>query len=163
MAAVSDSSAVTAGENGLGMLAMSILHPLEKVAKLVQAYRAAQGTQPPLTDVVNDRAAVYTLVCCVEDRADLEKYKVWEGLQWWYTSATDFSIKWELPNVSEEDRERLVPFYKQRKAGTFNVRDFDAQDMIIVGTPDECIAKLRRYKAAGLDKGAVLPSRAAQP
>jgi len=152
MAVTSDSSAAVAGENGLGMLAMSILNPLEKVAELVASYRAAHRNCNPLTDVINSNAAVYTLVCCVEDRADLEKYRVWDGLSWWYTSVIDFQLKWEWNNISEADRLAYVPFYRDYVAGTFNVRDFDDQDMIIVGTPDECAAKLKRYKAAGLDK-----------
>ena len=34
----------------------------------------------------------------------------------------------------------------------FDITEFDREDMVIVGTPDEIITKLMRYEAAGVDQ-----------
>jgi alkanesulfonate monooxygenase SsuD/methylene tetrahydromethanopterin reductase-like flavin-dependent oxidoreductase (luciferase family) len=152
MAAVSDSSAVTAGENALGLLAMSILNPIEKLNTLVQNYRAASATARPLTKVVNKRVASYTLVHCVENRRDLERNNVWPAIQWWYTSLAEFFLKWELAEMPEHERKAAFPHLENILAGKFDIRQFDREDMIIVGTPDECLRKLRRYQDMGIDQ-----------
>ena len=36
--------------------------------------------------------------------------------------------------------------------GEFDITEFDREDMVIVGTPDECLAKLARYEEAGVDQ-----------
>ena len=39
-----------------------------------------------------------------------------------------------------------------RARGEFDIEEFDREDMVIVGTPDECLRKLLRYEAAGVDQ-----------
>ena len=36
--------------------------------------------------------------------------------------------------------------------GEFDITEFDREDMVIVGTPDEIITKLMRYEEAGVDQ-----------
>src|SRR5438309_8509954 len=63
-AAASETSAVSAGELGLGLLSFALLQPVEKMAAHISAYRQAQAMARPedmLTRVKNDRVGVYTL------------------------------------------------------------------------------------------------------
>jgi alkanesulfonate monooxygenase SsuD/methylene tetrahydromethanopterin reductase-like flavin-dependent oxidoreductase (luciferase family) len=152
MAAVSEPSAATAGENGLGMLAMSILKPVEELAASVRAYREASARCTPLTGVRNNRAAAYTLVVCVEKEEHLERDKVWDAIQWWFTTAREFTLKWEVPELTEEQRRATLPYYSRSQERTFDPRELAAEDMIIVGTVDECLRKLKRYQDIGIDQ-----------
>ena len=36
--------------------------------------------------------------------------------------------------------------------GEFDIEEFDREDMVIVGTPEECLQKLLRYEQAGVDQ-----------
>src|SRR5207302_2337689 len=69
-AAASATSAVSAGELGLGLLSFALLQPVEKMAEHISAYRQAQAMARPedmLTRVKNDRVGVYTLVHAYDD------------------------------------------------------------------------------------------------
>jgi alkanesulfonate monooxygenase SsuD/methylene tetrahydromethanopterin reductase-like flavin-dependent oxidoreductase (luciferase family) len=152
MACVSADSIEIAGEAGLGALAMSIMRPIDETARIVERYRGAQKRAKPLTRVTTNQIAAYTLVHCVEDKADLETNDVWRSVWWWYQNLAEFSLQWELPNYSEEDRKRAFPLLEARARGEFDLDSFHNEDMIIIGTPDECLRKMKRYADAGLDR-----------
>ena len=80
MAATSQSSATTAGENGLGLLSFTIMQPIEMMAKAIEMYRAAQINAKPLTDVQTNKVAAYTLVHCAEDEAQLRANGLYESI-----------------------------------------------------------------------------------
>src|SRR6185312_16940673 len=46
-ATASATSAVSAGEKGLGLLSFALLQPVEKMAEIIRVYRAAQSTARP--------------------------------------------------------------------------------------------------------------------
>lgn len=152
MAATSEGSAATAGANGLGLLSLSILQPLDKLARLVREYRQAQLTATPLTRVSTNKVAAYTLVHCTDSRDNLERDRVWESLWWWYKGLAEFTLKWEFPNMSAEEQGTIFPLLEMGNREDFDLKVFDREDMIIVGTPDECVAKLRKYEALGIDQ-----------
>ena len=153
MAAVSADSAKVAGSLGLGVLAMSILIPLEKAQEIIAGYRAAQAAcATPLTRVRTNKAAAYTLVHCVEESADLDRNNVWNSVWWWYQNLAQFTLEWEFPHFSDEQKAEAFPHLDRRARGDFDPVDFVKEDMIIVGTPDECLRKMRRYAAIGVDQ-----------
>lgn len=152
MAAVSEDSATLAGEAGLGVLAMSIMRPLEETARLVQRYRAAQARPKPLTRLRTNKVAAYTLVHCVEDRKDLDRRDIWRSVWWWYQNLAEFALEWELPHYSPEERDKAFPLLQARARGEVDVDTFDREAMIIIGTPDECLEKIQRYADVGVDQ-----------
>ncbi|CAN7396952.1 LLM class flavin-dependent oxidoreductase [Phenylobacterium sp. LjRoot219] len=152
MAASSADTARMAGENGLGLLCFSILQPLSKLKPLLDIYRQAQETATPLTSVRTNKAGIYTLVHCAESRSKFEQNRLWESMWWWYTTVAQFSIKWELAHLSEDDQKRAFPLLDKQARGDFDITQFDKEDMVIVGTPEECLEKFLKYEEVGVDQ-----------
>lgn len=83
--------------------------------------------------------------------AKFEQNRLWESM-WWYATVAQFSIKWELSHLSEEDQRRAFPLLDKQARGDFDITHFDEQDLVIVGTPDECLEKFLKYEEAGVDQ-----------
>ena len=152
MAASTESSARMAGENGCGLLCFSIMQPLDKLKLVIDAYRDAQKSAVPLTSVHTDKVGVYTLVHCAESRDDFVTNRLWESMWWWYKGLAEFHLKWEMAHLTEDQRAAAFPLLESRARGEFDIEEFDREDMVIVGTPDEVLEKLLRYEAAGVDQ-----------
>jgi alkanesulfonate monooxygenase SsuD/methylene tetrahydromethanopterin reductase-like flavin-dependent oxidoreductase (luciferase family) len=152
MAATSASSAGVAGHAGLGLLSFSILQPLDSMANQIRQYRAAAANPEPLTRVTTNKVAAYTLVHCAPTMAAAEDNGIWESVWWWYKNLAEFTLEWELPNVSQEERDKTFPFLQRQLTGEFDAHEFDDADMIVVGDPDRCIEKMRRYAELGVDQ-----------
>jgi len=152
MAASTESSAVMAGENGCGLLCFSIMQPLDALKKVIDAYRDAQKRAVPLTSVHTDKVGIYTLVHCVESRDVFGTNRLWDSMWWWYKGVAEFHLKWEFAQHPPEVQERMFPLLKARANGEFDIEHFDREDMVVVGTPDECLRKLARYEEAGVDQ-----------
>lgn len=155
LAAASEKSAVSAGELGLGLLSFSLLQPVERMAEIIALYRAAQAEARPddmLTRVQNDRAAVYTLVHVYDDADEAAAYGLWDSVNWWYKNLAEFTLQWEFPEASEEDRAKIFPHLDSVIRGEVPVEHYQGQDMIIIGTADECLRKILRYEEAGVDQ-----------
>jgi alkanesulfonate monooxygenase SsuD/methylene tetrahydromethanopterin reductase-like flavin-dependent oxidoreductase (luciferase family) len=153
MAAVSPDSVELAGRLGLGMLALTIMQPVEALAERIKIYReAAASSTEQLTRVKNTKAAPYTLVHCAEDMDKAEAYGLWSSVAWWYDHQAQFIIDWELPpDMPEEQIEKMFPRLRAIQAGKTDPKFFNDQDMIIVGDPEQCLAKLKKYEVAGCD------------
>lgn len=151
-AATSDPSAISAGRYGLGLLSLSLQRTVDQLADIIQKYHAAQADCTPLTGVQNDRVGAYTLVHCCDDLDEAAGYGLWESVQWWYKHLAEFTIEWELPNFSPADQERMFPLLNLKAANPEDVRKYQEQDMIILGTPEMCLEKIIRYEEAGVDQ-----------
>ncbi len=46
----------------------------------------------------------------------------------------------------------MFPLLKKQADGDFDIKRFDEEDMIIVGTPEQCLAKFMKYEEAGVDQ-----------
>jgi len=152
MAASSHETAIMAGENGLGLLCFSILQPLSKLKPLVDAYREASARAKPVTEVSTNQVGIYTLVHCAESRDKFAQNRLWESMWWWYTSVAQFTIDWELAHLPPEQHAQAFPLLEKQAQGDFDITTFDEQDMVIVGTPEECLQKFLKYEEAGIDQ-----------
>ncbi|MEZ5734601.1 MAG: LLM class flavin-dependent oxidoreductase [Novosphingobium sp.] len=152
MAASSESSATMAGENGCGLLCFSIMQPLDRLKEIIDTYREAQKSAVPLTSVHTNKVGVYTLVHCAETRDDFGTNRLWDSMWWWYKGIAEFHLKWEMAHLTPEQQAQAFPLMEARAKGEFDITEFDREDMVIVGTPDECLAKLARYEEAGVDQ-----------
>jgi alkanesulfonate monooxygenase SsuD/methylene tetrahydromethanopterin reductase-like flavin-dependent oxidoreductase (luciferase family) len=154
-AAASETSAVSAGELGLGLLSFALLQPVEKMADIIRAYRTAQSMARPeemLTRVQNNRVGVYTLVHCYDDADEATAYGLWDSVNWWYKHLAEFTLQWELPMLSPEEQKKVFPLLEPIIAGQVPVEHYQNEDMIIIGTPDECLQKILRYESVGVDQ-----------
>lgn len=152
MAASTESSATMAGENGCGLLCFSIMQPLDKLASIVRTYREAQKSAVPLTGVHTNKVGVYTLVHCAESRDSFATNRVWESMWWWYKGLAEFHLKWEMAHLSDEQKAEAFPLLEAKMANEFDIEHFDREDMVIAGTPDECLEKLLRWEEIGVDQ-----------
>jgi alkanesulfonate monooxygenase SsuD/methylene tetrahydromethanopterin reductase-like flavin-dependent oxidoreductase (luciferase family) len=152
MAGTSPGSASLAGELGLGLLSMSIMQPLERLAERIDDYRTAAANPTPLTRVTTNRVAAYTLVHCADSMSQAEANGIWDSVWWWYKNLADFTLKWEFSHYSQADKDRLFPLLKHQASDDFSPQEFSAADMIIVGDPDECLRKMVRYAELGVDQ-----------
>ena len=154
-AAATMKSAVSAGELGLGLLSFALLQPVEKMAEHIQAYRNAQAIareQDMLTRVRNDRVGVYTLVHTYDDADAAADYGLWDSVNWWYRHLAEFTLQWELPMLSPEEQKAVFPLLQPVIDGLVPVSHYQEQDMIIIGTPEECLEKIIRYDEVGVDQ-----------
>jgi alkanesulfonate monooxygenase SsuD/methylene tetrahydromethanopterin reductase-like flavin-dependent oxidoreductase (luciferase family) len=152
MAASSAESARMAGENGLGLLCFSILQPLSKIRELLDVYDEASRNAKPLTGLQTKKVGTYTLVHCAKSRLDFEQNRLWDSMWWWYTTVAQFLLKWEFAHLPKEAQEKAFPLLTKQAAGEFDITEFDREDMVIVGTPEECLAKFLRYEETGVDQ-----------
>ena len=152
MATSSDGGAEMAGSNGLGMLLFGIMTPLDKLSVLIDTYRKAQAGANPLTGVTTNKVGIYTLVYCTETRDNFGSDRLWDSVWWWYKGLAEFTLKWELAHEDEETRAKAFPALKKYADGDFDIHHFDREDMIVIGTPDDCIRKFLRYADIGVDQ-----------
>lgn len=152
MAATSAGSAEVAGANGLGLLSFSIMQPLEAMAKQIAAYRTAQAAAKPLTDVTTNRVAAYTLVHCADSLEQARANGVWDSVAWWYSNLAQFTLDWELVHLDEQERKQVFPLLEPMLGGDVPIDTFHEADMLIVGDPDRCIQKMKRYADLGVDE-----------
>lgn len=152
MAATSDGSAEVAGASGLGLLSFSIMQPLEKMAAHIAAYRKAAEEITPLTDVVTNKVAAYTLVHCAESTAKAEENGIWESVGWWYQHLAQFTLEWELPHLSADERAAAFPLLNPLMEGNIPIDHFHQADMIVVGDADHCFEKMKHYADLGVDQ-----------
>lgn len=152
MAATSDGSATMAGEMGLGLLSFTIMQPIERMAAQIAQYRAAIGRAQPITSMVNNRVAAYTLVHISETPEQAEADRLWESLWWWYKNLAEFIVEWDMPHLSAAEVDEVFPLLRRQIEGDFDPHEFSDADMIIVGTADECLEKIIRYEELGVDQ-----------
>jgi alkanesulfonate monooxygenase SsuD/methylene tetrahydromethanopterin reductase-like flavin-dependent oxidoreductase (luciferase family) len=155
LAAASETSAANAGLLGFGLLSFALLQPVEAMEATIKVYREAQleaAGSEPLTRVRNDRVGAYTLVHCSEDPEAASADGLRESIQWWYKNLAEFTLQWELPHLSPEEQEQIFPLLQPSIEGEVDVDMYAEQDMIIIGTPEECLEKILRYEEAGVDQ-----------
>ena len=152
MAATSQGSSAVAGELGLGLLSFSIMQPLEVMANHIRDYRAAAANPKPITRVTTNKVAAYTLVHCEESMALCEEHGIWDSVWWWYKNLAEFILEWEVPHLSDEEKERMFPLLKRQIEGKFDPKWFSEADMIIVGDPETCVEKMVKYAELGVDQ-----------
>jgi alkanesulfonate monooxygenase SsuD/methylene tetrahydromethanopterin reductase-like flavin-dependent oxidoreductase (luciferase family) len=152
MAATSQSSAEVAGAAGLGLLSFTIMQPIEMMGQAIELYRKAQQDVDPLTDVVNNRVAAYTLVHAGESMEDVDRHGLYPSLKWWYENLAQFTIDWEFPNTPQEEVDRIFPLMKPLAEGNIPIDTFNDADMIVIGDADRCYEKMKHYADLGVDQ-----------
>ncbi len=128
------------------------MQPLEKLAQLIDIYRQEQKSAVPVSSVHTNKVGVYTLVHCTESRAKFGTNRLWESVWWWYRTVAEFTLKWELALMPPEVQEKAFPLLKKQADGDFDIEQFDREDMVIIGTPEECLQKFLKYEEAGVDQ-----------
>jgi alkanesulfonate monooxygenase SsuD/methylene tetrahydromethanopterin reductase-like flavin-dependent oxidoreductase (luciferase family) len=167
MAATSPQSWEIAGQNGIGILGLTIFVSVPQLADRVRAYRAALAHARPVGRVVNDRIGAFTIVHVADTMeaaianggADaainylLYAFRVLGGFA--DPSGKGMQREYaELEVKSTPYRDLIAkeyPIILKMQKGQCTFADLDAEDMVIVGDVDHVIRKVERYRDAGLD------------
>jgi alkanesulfonate monooxygenase SsuD/methylene tetrahydromethanopterin reductase-like flavin-dependent oxidoreductase (luciferase family) len=102
--------------------------------------------------VTTNKVAAYTLVHCADSMAQCEANGIWDPVWWWYKNLAEFTLEWEFPNFPESERDAIFPLLKRQLEGNFEPQEFSEADMIVVGDPDHCLAKMLHYAELGVDQ-----------
>ncbi|HEX7328052.1 MAG TPA: LLM class flavin-dependent oxidoreductase [Casimicrobiaceae bacterium] len=141
-AAVSPESFTWAAREGLGVLA-GPFKPWFMVAADLERYRAAWRDEKPM------RIGMSVGMLCLEDGARARRLAA-PAFRWFYG---------ELLRVTAPVLERLVPGYEElreigrfRRLARFGARPrlLDLAGLTVAGSPAECLARIRRYRDAGV-------------
>ncbi|MGE0881057.1 MAG: LLM class flavin-dependent oxidoreductase [Acidimicrobiia bacterium] len=148
MACTSEESAETAASNGLGMLSFTPLQALSKTADQIKAYRKAAENVTPLTHRTTNKVAGYTLVHCADSMQTAVDNGIWASVDWWYKGLIDFILKWEWTALMPPPDKIAETFPMMSRP----VEEYNNEDMIIVGDPDRCIEKMKKFADMGVDQ-----------
>ena len=69
-----------------------------------------------------------------------------------YAFLTSASASVEVWTQWQAEKDAVFPLLKPTLEGNVDVNRYTEQDMIIVGTPEECLRKILRYEEAGVDQ-----------
>lgn len=171
MACTSSESWEVAARNGIGPLGLTLMVPVSELEAHIALYREGLKRAKPVGAFINDRIGAFTIVLCGENNDEATNLGA-EAAAWYIDRALRNFAQQVQPGPQPGNGHAPVPSSKediaptpyaglqtkQRLALLQRVRDkqvglqeFAREDMIIVGDPDACIRKLKKYEAAGLD------------
>jgi len=154
MASTSPASHEVAGQKGLGLLSFTIGVPPEELAGRIELYRKGLKEARPAGKFVNPRAATFTMVHCAETN-DEARQNAAESVVWYLRKSVQ--LIGELATWQDEQKRALGTYEYSRALRDLDVShlDYDTLDAmgaVIVGNPDQCIERVRRYRDAGCDQ-----------
>jgi alkanesulfonate monooxygenase SsuD/methylene tetrahydromethanopterin reductase-like flavin-dependent oxidoreductase (luciferase family) len=154
VASTNPESHAMAGRNGLGLLSFTIGVPPEELAQRIGLYRQGLAEAKPIGKVVNPRAATFTMVHCA-DTDDEARQNAAESIVWYLKKSV--SLIGTLAAWQEEQQRELgtYEYAKTMKDLDLSGLTFEVLDdmgAVIVGTPERCIERVRRYREAGCDQ-----------
>ncbi|HLK11275.1 MAG TPA: LLM class flavin-dependent oxidoreductase [Candidatus Binatia bacterium] len=152
VASTNPDSHTLAGRKGLGLLSFTIGVPPEELAVRIGLYRAGLREARPAGRAVNARAATFTMVHCAETNAEARANAA-ESVVWYLRKS--LSLIGSLAAWQEGRDLGTYGYTKALQALDTSALDFDTLDQmgaVIVGDPERCIERVRRYRDAGCDQ-----------
>ena len=172
VAGTQDESFEIAGRLGIGMLALTIMVPVEELERRIAMYRKASENVEPITDVVNDRINCLTLVHCARTTREAIENGAPQAVAWYLrtvaalfappeggeiVSGFDFaahgrrSLEDSVPQLQNEAT-RAIDEFHQGEIGVDDLYEaLNTDEMVIIGDPEQCRKKLERYADLGLN------------
>ena len=152
MATSSPQGHEVAGRAGLGLLSFTIGVPPDELAFRIALYRNALKEAQPVAKFINNRAAAFTMVHCAETNAEARK-NAEASVLWYFKRSVELIgslAAWqEGKELGSYEYTRVL---KDLNLEGFNFDLLDEMDAIIVGDPQKCIQKAKRYQQAGCDQ-----------
>ena len=115
-------------------------------ALVTQQLRAAFGRLPIVAEEAASRGKR------VAAGADFLLVDALDGTREFLSRNAEFTLKWELPNLTQEEQDAVFPLLRPSIEGNIDVNKYTNEDMIIIGEPDVCLEKILRYAEAGVDQ-----------
>jgi hypothetical protein len=165
-----------AGKLGVGVLSLTLLRPFTELEKTLKIFREAQaGERTPVNpDMVNDQAGAFTFVYCAPTLDEVIHDGAPKAAAWYMAKV--YALYGSIPVKEGEAgyhfaRDRAAQIAAIEQSGDSPGRqmmlrmlddepvsneDFyeamDAENQIVLGTPDQVIKKLEAYEGIGLDR-----------
>ena len=155
VAATSPETWQLAGKLGLGALGLTLFLSVDEVAEQIKIYKTAGRERTPVGKTVTDEVGAFTIVHCAETDAQAVENGAVDAAMWYLAYA------FRVLAARGREAQKIGPYEEFRKAhpiiakvvdGTVTFDDLDAEDMVIVGSPDKCVRKLEKYRRAGIDR-----------
>lgn len=136
-----------AGELGIGMLTFSVLVPLDEISRRIGLYKEGiKRCTKPAGKYINDKVAPFAVIYCGETDEEARETAA--------AAAVEYSV------VAAEIFGRFSTWAEKKESYAY-VEDFEVpevtfdhlndESMCIVGSPDTCIEKVRKYEKMGAD------------
>ena len=126
--------------------------PPEELASRIALYRAGLREAKPAGKFVNDRAATFTMVHCA-DTTEQARRNAAESVMWYFRKSIELIgsvAAWqEGRELGSYDYTRML---RELNLSSVSFELLDDMDAVIVGDPERCIQKVRRYRDAGCDQ-----------
>lgn len=157
IAATGPESHEIAGLQGLGLLSFTLLVDPDELKKRIGKYRAAQNSPAarPIGKFVNKQAAAFTLAFCAETDAKA-KAIAGDACVWYVRESFKLVASVGLWQQGEDANASNTYDYVKKMLGMnpddIKFDDLLERDMVIVGSPETCIKKVKRYQEAGCDQ-----------
>jgi alkanesulfonate monooxygenase SsuD/methylene tetrahydromethanopterin reductase-like flavin-dependent oxidoreductase (luciferase family) len=175
MAGTQPESFEIAGSRGIGILALTIMVPVEELERRLALYRAAVANARPFGAFVNDRANCLTLVHCARTTRQAIQNGAPQAIAWYLKtvaslltppaegsdqaiiSGVDFAqqaaqTRQAATPLQETQATKAITEFHEGKIGVDDLYEaLDSDDMIVVGDPEKCRQKLQRYADMGLN------------
>ncbi len=152
MATSSPAGHELAGQKGLGLLSFTIGVPPNELAFRIELYRKALQKATPVGKFANGRAAAFTMVHCAETNEEARRNAEASVLWYFRRSIELISSLAEWQEGRELGSYGYTKMLKDLNLEGFSFDILDDLDAIIVGDPDKCIEKAKRYQEAGCDQ-----------
>jgi len=160
VAATSPDTWELAGLNGLGCLGLTVWVDLPELQKRMKLYRDGLTRCRPAGAFINDKVGVFTIAHCAESTQAAVDNGGIDATMWYvtYVFRALATVPRELlgtvaGTIPYADVLKQFPlFEKYEKQGNVTFDEIDERDMVIVGDPDKCIEKLKKYEKAGADR-----------
>jgi alkanesulfonate monooxygenase SsuD/methylene tetrahydromethanopterin reductase-like flavin-dependent oxidoreductase (luciferase family) len=152
VASTNPDSHALAGRKGLGLLSFTIGVPPEELGERIAIYRAGLKEAKPVGRFINPRAATFTMVHCAETNEEARENAAASVV--WYLRKS-LSLIGGLATWQEGRDLGTYAYTKALQQLDTSFLDFetlDAMGAVIVGDPERCIERVRRYQAAGCDQ-----------
>src|SRR5262249_34718902 len=154
MASTSPDSHAIAGRHGLGLLSFTIGVPPEELAGRIGLYRDGLKEAKPIGRFVNPRAATFTMVHCAETNEEA-KANAAESVLWDLRKSTELIGTLATWQAGQNRGLGNYEYAKSLRDPDMSYLPFDMLDdmsAVIVGAPERCIDRVRRYRDAGCDQ-----------
>jgi alkanesulfonate monooxygenase SsuD/methylene tetrahydromethanopterin reductase-like flavin-dependent oxidoreductase (luciferase family) len=141
------------GQLGLGLLSFTIGVPPENLGERIGLYRQGLREAEPIGRFVNPRAATFTMVHCGDTTAEALA-DARESFEWYAQTGVR---QVQTLGRWQQELKRDYATYQYTKAiadmdtGFLSFDYLDGCGACIVGDPERCIERARRYRAAGCD------------
>ncbi len=149
MAGTQPSSALLAAERGLGFLHFSYTDP-EALDEKVQKYREGIERCEPVSAVINENFAGFTLMFCGRD--DDEALGLGGPGAEWYVRATNMLYSLWAQSGTQSYKWYAEQFEKGRGGEEVHVGQMADEAILCIGGAEKCRQIARHYEAQGIDQ-----------